>query len=301
MAWQIGGRVWCDANGNGRIDSEDTLLGGVVLTVENTAGTFSSNMVTWPDGSAFQGEYYLNMPSVADTYCITIDTTTLPAGSSIVIPAAGEYCFPLNDTTRSFTGDWLIDSPTCREEAKCWMTAGGVKFEPILNARTAEVKNGNGGGPSDSVGGVVYPGCSPFPGGGGNWNHVAHSLKLHLLGKDQTVIRCDNVDGHPPGTDSPVCTVDFIEWISTGVVQGIGGNKFGPVPVTYFGRIEDRNEPGNEQSATSGGDIDRYFLRVVDGNGNVLILIDADGVDNGVVDPLTITGGNFQIHCTSCD
>ena len=30
------------------------------------------------------------------------------------------------------------------------------------------------------------------------------------------------------------------------------------------------------------------------------ILVDADGVDDGKVDPLTITGGNFQIHCTSC-
>lgn len=200
-------------------------------------------------------------------------------------------------------GDKLADcddkdcDAVCKKEQLCWMTGGGVKFEPVTGTWNAEAKIH---GPTDSVGGNVYPSCSGFPGNGGNWNHVAHSLKLHLLGTDITVLRCGNVDGIPPGTESPVCGVNFIEWVGTGRVQGISGNKFGPVDVTFFGRVEDRNEPGNEQSANSGADIDRYFLRVADLDGNLLILVDADGVDDGAVDPLTITGGNFQIHCTSC-
>lgn len=201
-------------------------------------------------------------------------------------------------------GDKLIDCDDsdcdviCKKEELCWMTGGGVKFEPVTRTWNADIREA--GGPTDSVGGNVYPSCSAFPGNGGNWNHLAHSIKLHLLGTDITVLRCGNVEGIPPGTESPVCPVNFIEWRGTGTVQGIGGNKFGPVEATFFGRVEDRNEPGNEQSANSGEDIDRYFLRVADADGNLLILVDADGVDDGVVDPLTITGGNFQIHCTSC-
>ncbi len=94
--------------------------------------------------------------------------------------------------------------------------------------------------------------------------------------------------------------MNFIEWSGTGTVAGINGNKFAPVAVRFFGRVEDRNEPGNEQSADSGSNIDRYFLRVEDLTGTLLILVDADGSDDGLVDPLTITGGDFLIHCTSC-
>jgi hypothetical protein len=189
----------------------------------------------------------------------------------------------------------------CEEEA-CWFTAGGVKFESITRTRMATNDNSNGGGPKDSVGGVAYPSCSPFPSNGGQWNHVAHSLKLHLIGTDITVIRCGNVDGIEQGSESPVCPFNFIEFEGTGNVMGIHGNDLDKTPVTFFVRAEDRNEPGNEHAVNSndGEDIDRYFLRVDDGDGNVLILVDVDG-DPETVDPLTITGGNFQMHCTSCD
>ena len=207
-------------------------------------------------------------------------------------------------------GDKLVDCDdpdcdgVCQKVSLCWMTGGGVKFDSISRIWAAEVKDNHAStrdnGPSDSVGGNIYPSCSEFPGNGGNWNHQDKNNNLHLLGTDNTVVRCGNVDGIPPGTTSPVCGVNFIEWTGKGTVQGTGGNKFGPVDVTYFGRVEDRNEPGNEQAANDGAHVDRYFLRVVDLAGNLLILVDADGVDDGAVDPLTITGGNFQIHCSSC-
>ena len=154
------------------------------------------------------------------------------------------------------------------------------------------------GGPKDSVGGVAYPSCSPFPSNGGQWNHLAHSLKMHLIGKDIMVIRCGNVPDIEPGSESPVCPVNFIEFTGTGVVKGIHGNKMEDLPVSFFVRAEDRNEPGNEHALNSNGgeDIDRYFLRVEDSGGSLVFQVD-DGAGN----PLTITGGNFQIHCTSCD
>jgi hypothetical protein len=158
---------------------------------------------------------------------------------------------------------------------------------------------GKKGGPKDSVGGVAYPGCSEFPSNGGQWNHVAHNLDMHLIGKDIQVERCGNVPGIDPGSESPVCSVNFIEFKGQGVVKGIHGNKMDPIPVDFWVRAEDRNEPGNEHAA-DGDDIDRYYLIVVDGDGNIVFEVDEDG-NPGSVDPLTITGGNFQIHCTSCD
>jgi hypothetical protein len=66
--------------------------------------------------------------------------------------------------------------------------------------------------------------------------------------------------------------------------------------VSFFIRLEDGNEPGNEnsQKPNAGEDLDRYFLHVYDSTGT-LMLIDIDG-DPETVDPITITGGNFQIH-----
>lgn len=231
----------------------------------------------------------------------------IPAGeTSVTLQLFSEQteCPNLGTTPDSLS--WMvaalaIEPPDDEPPGACWMTGGGVKFESVTNVWSAECKSANGGGPKDSVGGVVFPSCSQYPGNGGNWNHVSHSLKLHLLGQDIHSVSCGNVPGIPPGSESPVCDVNYIEFYGTGEIRGIKGNKIEPFPVSFFGRVEDRNEPGNEQSATSGEDIDRYYLRVWDAGGNLVFLIDADGIDDGVVDPLTISGGNFQIHCTSCD
>ena len=113
------------------------------------------------------------------------------------------------------------------------------------------------------------------------------------MGTDIEVIRCGNVDGIEPGSESPVTGYNFIEFQGVGWVQGIKGNKIGRVPVTFQARVEDRNEPGNER-ASDGEDIDRYWLRV-DGPDGV-------GFEVGTQDePITITGGNLQLHESSCD
>ncbi len=291
FAWHSRGCVYCDISQDGRIGSLVRGLANVTVNISNSAGTIFSG-VSGPDGC-----FFIDLPDPPDSYTETLDAATLPVGAAIVMPAGGEYSFALTDAVPVFSENWLIESAACREQL-CWMTGGGVKFERITGTWNAECQSK---GPTDTVGGVVYPSCSQFPSNGGQWNHVAHSLKLHLTGADITVLRCGNVPDIPPGTESPVCDHNFIEWVGTGRLSGIGGNKFGPIDVSFFGHVEDRNEPGNEQSAKSGDDIDRYFLRVVDGSGTVHILVDSDGVDDGSVDPVTITGGNFQIHCTSCD
>ncbi|MDX1449686.1 MAG: hypothetical protein R3246_11565, partial [Acidimicrobiia bacterium] len=181
---------------------------------------------------------------------------------------------------------------------QCWMTAGGVKFERVLDMDVAEH------GPKDSLGGNVFPGCSPTAGQGGQWNHVAHNEKLHFQGFSVDSVTCGNVPGIEPGSESPVTPFNWIEFTGEGRLKGIKGNQTDIEPVYFFGRVEDRNEPGNENSATAGEDIDRYFLQVytdpMDPNGTTVLLIDMDG-NPATVDPVTITGGNLQLHISSCD
>jgi len=198
---------------------------------------------------------------------------------------------------------WAPDCPapgtttittTIPEEGQCWLTAGGVKFEPVVGMRMAQHSNGNGNGPKDSVGGVVYPSCDPDPGDGGNWNHIFHDLKAHLKGTDITVIRCG---GSPTG--SPECPYNLIEFEGTGtLVEGTGNNKV-EYDVEFFAQAVDNNEPGNERANedNGGADIDTYFLQVFDADGGGLLLEVSDAAGG----PITITGGNFQIHCSSCD
>jgi hypothetical protein len=187
--------------------------------------------------------------------------------------------------------DFLLDGSGC-SEAKCWLTGGGVKFSPTTGTNLAEK------GPQHNFGGNVNPSCSEEPGDGGQWNHLAHSQKLHFAGTSIRVVGCGNVSGIPPGSESPVTPFNFIEFEGTGTLKGMAGNKVDYGVVTFFGRAEDRNEPGSN-GAKDGQDIDRYFLRVLDGTGATRLLVDGDGNPLSV-DPVTITGGNLQIHISSC-
>jgi hypothetical protein len=287
QAWHLAGCVYCDANHNGVIDAEDTPLVGAQVVVRNTAGTFVG-----VDDTGNGGCYYVRLPDVADSYTATIDAGTLPPGAVIVSPASGQYDFTLESVTR-----WLDDADFLVEcgprPQGCWLTAGGVKFSPITGTDLAEK------GPQYSFGGNVFPGCDPDPGEGGQWNHIAHALKLHFQGWSIHTVSCGNVPGIEPGSESPVTPFNYIEFEGTGTLKGIKGNKTDYGAVTFFARCEDRNEPGS-RGANDGVDIDRYFLRVKDGSGIVRLLIDLDG-DPNTVDPVTITGGNLQLHISSCD
>lgn len=218
-----------------------------------------------------------------------------PCGNGIVQPEYDEECDPPGSPADECGGEVCLAGCICPETpppGKCWLTAGGVKFEPVVGMRMAQHTNGNGNGPKDSVGGNVYPSCDPDPGDGGNWNHVFHNLKAHLKGTDITVTRCG---GSPTG--SPECPFNLIEFEGTGtLVEGTGNNKV-ESPVTFFAQAVDNNEPGNENASkeNAGAGIDTYFLQVFDADGLVL------EVSNAAGDPITITGGNFQIHCSSCD
>jgi hypothetical protein len=286
-AWHLDGRVLCPGNG--------LALANVTIEVSNTDGeNFYASTTTDENGY-----YFIPLPDSPRCYRAK---AVVGEGESVVSPQSGDYRFCTTDTEFELTRDWIVDSPACKEgegeeEGLCWLTAGGAKFSPIIGQRVGEH------GPHHNWGGNVYPGCSPTAGDGGSWNHVAHILKLHFQGRTIHVIRCGNVDGIPPGSDSPRTPFNFIEFEGSGTLKGIKGNKVNHGTVHFFARCEDRNEPGS--SGQRDGNLkDRYFLHVYSNpdnpHGSTLLLVDVDG-NSATVDPVTITDGNMQIHASSCD
>jgi hypothetical protein len=285
-AWAIIGRVYCDANQNGLIDSTDGPMAGVRVTVQQQGGTFTESAVT--DAS---GAYAVHVLDMGATYTVTLDASSLPAGSVILSPAGGSQVVSNFDESIPEV-EFLVQSPTCAG-GKCWLTGGGAKFNPTTGTMVAEH------GPRHSFGGNVNPGCNTDSGEGGQWNHIAHALKLHFQGWQIQVVRCGNVPGIPEGSESPVTPFNFIEFQGTGTLKGIQGNKVDHGTVQFFARAEDRNEPGSH-GAREGSLIDRYFLHVWNAADPSLLLIDIDG-NPATVDPVTITDGNLQIHISSCE
>lgn len=293
----LDGRVYCDVNGNDSIDiGIDTEISGVDVEVLGDLGFFAEATT----GGYSDGYYTMNLSlDVPQNYDVDLDTSTIPGGASVVQPPTGFYSFTATAVGQTFTRNFLVDQSACVDESEgaCWMTAGGVKFSNIIGSDVAER------GPSVNIGGNVFPSCSPEPGNGGQWNHLDHRAKLHFQGFDIDTVECGNVPGIEPGSESPVTGFYYIEFVGTGRVQGIKGNKDSYADVAFFARVEDRNEPGNER-ASAGEDIDRYFIHVYsdagDPFGTTILLTDEDG-DPATVDPVTITGGNLQLHQSSCD
>ncbi|MHC4549677.1 MAG: SdrD B-like domain-containing protein [Planctomycetota bacterium] len=290
-AWYANGTIFCDTNGNGVIDFDDEPLAGVVVNVRNAAGTFVDTDVTDEIGY-----FAINLLDTPDDYILYVDPTSLPPNAIILEPENGVVYFSLDNQTTSITVDWLINCDGDAELA-CWLTGGGVKFSNITGTRVCEA------GPRHNFGGNVFPSCDPDPGEGGQWNHVAHDERIHFQGTAVEGVRCGNVIGIEPGSESPVTPFNFIEFWGTGTCTGFRNNKTNYDTVYFFARCEDRNEPGS-RGANDGKDIDRYFLHVfsdpADPVGSTLLLVDMDG-DARTVDPITITGGNLQIHISSCD
>ena len=105
--------------------------------------------------------------------------------------------------------------------------------------------------------------------------------------------------GIVPGSTSPVTPYNFIRFRGTGTLRGIKGNNADYGTVHFFARAEDRGEPGSQ-----GGAGDRYMLHVysnpADPVGSTLLLVDQDA-NPGSIDPVVVTGGNLQLHISSCD
>jgi hypothetical protein len=286
-AWSVSGFVYCDANGNnqGDVGIDTPLVGVKVAVIGGASGTTDAT-----------GFYSLDLPDLPGSYQVEV---TPPNGAGVVVPSSNPYTITATDTQRHPEVNFLLTIAACSPPPpppppvqKCWLTGGGAKFDPIAGILVAEH------GPVHSFGGNVNPGCNADAGDGGNWNHVAHGLKLHFQGKVIEIVKCGNVSDIPPGSTSPVTPYNFIEFRGTGTLKGIKGNKADYGEVSFYARAEDRNEPGSS-GQRDGAYKDRYFLNVWDSGLTTRLLIDLDG-DPSTIDPVTITDGNLQLHVSSC-
>jgi len=270
-AWALGGNVYCEGAG--------LPLAGVTVQIVGVDVQFSATGTTDANG-----HYYIDLPDAPGSYLASLPNST------VVSPASGAFTMTNDDYSESI--DWIVSDPTC-SQLGCWLTGGGTKFDTVTGTLVAQH------GPQQNFGGNVNPSCSPDPGDGGQWNHVDHGKKLHFQGTAIRVVRCGNVDGIPPGSESPVTPYNFIEYQGTGTLKGIKGNKVDYGTVCFFARAEDRNEPGSN-GASDGTLKDRYYINITNcSTGETLLFLDIDG-DPATVDPTAITGGNLQIHASSC-
>jgi hypothetical protein len=280
---------------------DGTAAAGVEITATEAGG--------WSDSAKTDanGDFAIPILYGGGTFQVCIDVSTLPFGAAL---AGGQaVCQTVEVPYLSWDNvsvNWLLDGPFCGLNA-CWLTGGGALIDPDIGLPVAGIRgNSNGKTPDIAFGGNVYPGCSPTAGEGGSWNHVDRRLQLHFHGTDIVVVTCGNIAGITPGSTSPVTPYNFIDFQGVGWLAGIRGNKSMPRQlVTFYARCEDRNEPGSK-GAKDGALVDRYYLQVVDGNGDVVIQVGSGNPPSaadpaGSIETTLITDGNLQLHVSSCD
>jgi hypothetical protein len=274
----IEGRIFCDANQNRIIDTSDTPFPGIEVVVTNTSGTFSNSNFSGNDGL-----YIVPVPDfVNDCYVAYLNPTTVPRDSGIIIPSNSVVNFCITSNQLIIVSDWLLNNPACQDNGGCWLTGGGT------------IRTGHGAA-THSFGGVVFPGCSAAPSDGGQWTHVAHSLRLQFQGRVVSTVNCGNVAGIPPGSKSPVTPFNFIEFQGTGHLKGIAGNRTDLENVNFYARAEDRGEPGSRGQKKPLA-VDRYYLRVFDNSGATLLLVSGNAANPTNIVSVPISTGNLQMH-----
>ena len=216
-------------------------------------------------------------------------------------------CSPIDGSVTLLPGDIKTCTITnTRKPGVCWMTGGGGKYVQLedgsMMADTTRRFN---------YGGNVFPSCDLNGGMGGNWNFLDQKNKLHLKGKAIQMRSCGNVPGIPPGSTSPATPFNFIEFMGTGSLKGIKGNKTNEPSVFFIARAEDRNEPGTPGPPNTNLN-DRFFIQVytnpADIEGSTLVFLNVENVATTDADRLdltddtvAVTNGNLQIHISSCN
>lgn len=287
------GFVRCDANQNQTSDAADLPIANVRVTVVSQTGSFSKSVYTAANGSfsmqipSFDPLAYRRDP-LSQTYVETLDASTLPAGSSILVPQPISYISSTpayyidyasaNLTTFVFnsgagassTGNWLINSPNCESRA-CGLTGGGTI-------------SGTNRRPEHSFSGFVAPTVSRNGVRRGHWVHGAVAEKLLFQSTLVQSVTCGTVPGAPANSRS---AVNMIEFSGFGTLKGTRGNKTKYPPVSFTVRVEDHGQPGRG--------LDRYFLRVYSSDGTTLLLVSGNPSNPQDTLPVPISTGNLKI------
>ena len=237
----------------------DTTASGIRVYIDGVGETTTDSL----------GLAEIHVPYINQKYTVCVDESTLPAGATLVDKNACKE-INVNSLAPPVINFNLKGGAFCKppEEGACWMTGGG----------TVDKVQGT---PDYSFGGVVYPGCSPKAGQGGNWNVVDHLNSKHFQGR---VIIVDGCSGVP--TKSPKVTLNVIDFHGTGLIGGIAGDDDLTVPVEFEARAVDNKDGG------AGSDL--LYLRVFIGTTTVM------QIGTSLANPAVISTGNIQIHQSSC-
>ena len=281
QAWLTAGRVLCDANQNGQIDSNDVPVLGVFVVVTNVSGTFSNGNFTATPG----GDFALDLPPGPDSYVEYVHPLSLPAGSTVILPASGIISFSLTATVSNFIGgDFLIANPACVNQTNqppppnqtnntCCLagkaTIGGTSKKPLF-----------------TLSATVFPGCRCDKEDSGEFVVVANGLRLQFKGEVAEIVDCnESVDS------SSGALIHSIEVQGAGTLKGINGNRCNSSVVAFFAHVEDR-------SAANLPDL--VYLRVYASDDTTLLLISGDTANPTDISPVAVCG-NLVVGTDCCE
>ena len=276
-AANVTGSIFCDANGDGVLDTGDIAIPGVLVVITNETGSFSNSAV-----SAVDGSFNIRIPDfssllevqdpLAQVYIEALAPGSLPAGSTILLPTAITNItttpvyfidFAEDETNLIFTsgtggsttGDWLINDP------ECGVSAGNCKLTG--NALIAEQENA-----SHLFGGTIVSGNPPK----GRWVDVS---------------RMPNERFQSTTVDSVICGTGTIDFSGTGTLRGHPQEGEGQVLFTVH--VENLSTGKKNENVTG------YYLRVYTADGTTLDLVSGDAEDPTNVVPLGVTSGHLRI------
>jgi hypothetical protein len=278
----VSGIIQCDANQNGTNDIGDIGIANVMVVVVNENHTFSNFTFTAADGS-----FSVQIPDfsalaerqdpLSQVYEESLDPSTLPAGSTILLPVSIAYIhtYPAyyidfaadltnvvyTTATGTFsTGNWLVSSPSCQSSA-CSIAGSGVIRG---SSRKAD----------HSFGGTISLKLLRDGTRRGHWTHVSH---LDNLLFKSTVVQTVSCDGAPANT---------IEFSGLGTLRGTGRNRVRYNSVLFTVRAEDHGR---------GHGLDLYYLRVYSSDGTTLLLVSGDPSNPLNIVTVPLSAGNFKI------
>lgn len=274
----VNGTVFCDANQNGIIDTGDVGIPGVVVVITNQNNSFSNSAVTTADGS-----FSIEIPNPpAPTAAIpssqifieTLEPTSLPEGSSIVIPTAitnvtsapaylitftgGTNLVFTSGSGQSSTGDWLINNPNCGSVGNCRVSGNGR----IGRSRTQV---------DHIFTGRIVSGSPPS----GSWSDTSRALGLQFT---STSIQ------------SVICGTGSIQFSGTGNLSG-RGVRFAINPVQFTVAIQNTSVVNGRRTRT----VQAYYLNITTSDGTTLVLVSTDPQDPTDIAPVVISQGNLRL------
>jgi len=281
-AWLTAGRVLCDANQNGQIDSNDVPVLGAFVVVTNVSGTFSNGNFTATPG----GDFALDLPPVADSYILYVHPLSLPSGSTVVLPASGTVSFSLTATVSNFFGgDFLIANPACVQTNQPPPPPPPPQTNNTCCLGGSATIGGTSKKPLFSLSATVFPGCRCDKEDSGQFVVTANGLRLQFKGTVAEILDCgESTD------DSSGALIRSIEVQGVGTLKGLNGNRCNAGLVYFFAHVEDRSDAHLA---------DAIYFRAYASDNTTLLLISGDTANPTNISPVDVCG-NLIVGSDCC-